>query len=188
MIPGIWDLTDYAVNTMGQKNIPVIWSYQNAARVDKPYIVLDYSTDDVPNFDWFEPWTDENGDRKLFSWRRATIDMQFYCGPDSLKIASWLSMMFCTDAVTDQQMRLNVSIGNRLFLQRMPAMLNTSQFEDRAIYQFDFYYTEELEEHVSFIDSVDVHGEYTGSLTTVTCDEIILAPWPQPIEDGSNEP
>jgi hypothetical protein len=172
LIPNLWQLTDYTVNTVGKKGVEVIWSYQNATRMDKPYIVLDYTNNDIPDHEWYSD-VDVEGNRTLASWRKATVDMQFYCGPDSMKVANYVAMMFSTEKILDKEMELNVSVGSRLFFSRMPAMLNNSQYEERAIYQFDFYYTEELEEWVSWIEATEIHGVYTGSLTELTCDELI---------------
>jgi hypothetical protein len=74
----------------------------------------------------------------------------------------------------DKQVELDVSIGQRLMLQRIPALLNESQFEDRAIYQFEFFYTENNSDNVGLIETVVVDGTYTGGLTEdVTCHEVI---------------
>jgi hypothetical protein len=177
LIPGLWELTDYTINAVrlnlpddptptqpivNPNTIDVIWSYQNAARIDKPYIVLDYTTNDIPDHEYYSP-VDAPGFRTMASWRKATVDMQFYCGTDSLKIASWLASMFSSERVLNKEMDLNVSVGTRLFLSRVPAMINTSQYEERAIYQFDFYYTEEIEEWVSWIATVELTGRYSGS-------------------------
>lgn len=174
MIPALWELTDYTVNTIGRKAVDVIWSYQNSARIGKPYIILDYTTDDLPDHEYYS-LPDINGNRTFASWRKATVDMQFYCGGDSMKIANYVAMMFASEIIVNKEMDLNVSVGSRLFFSRMPALLNNSQYEERAIYQFDFYYTEEMEEWVGVIESVQVHGEYSGSLSHLTCDELIDA-------------
>jgi hypothetical protein len=162
------------------KTIDVIWSFQNAARIDKPYIILNYTNDDIPDHEYYGD-VDVPGYRKLSSWRKAIVDMQFYCGPDSMKIANRVAMLFATELVLQKETELNVSIGSRLFFSRMPAMINTSQFEERAIYQFEFLYTEEIEEWVSWIEAVEIHGTYSGSLTELTCDEIadlnIITQW-----------
>lgn len=203
MIPGLWNLTDYVINTVrnapgfgptppiAHPSIDVIWSYQNSARSDKPYIVLDYTTDDLPDHEWYGE-VDASGSRQMASWRKATVDMQFYCGPDSMKLANYVAMMFASEAAVDQQQRLNVSIGTRLFLSRMPAMLNASQFEERAIYQFDFYYTETADEWVSWIETVELHGKYSGGASdadgdagTIFCDEVITIKLdPSPHDEG----
>ena len=164
MIPALWELTDHAINTIGRMNIPVIWSFQNAARINKPYIMLNYSSDDLPDHDWFSNIVDYRGIRVMGSWRKAVVDLQVYADQDSLRIANKLAMLMNTEASLDKQQQLDVSIGNRLFLARVPVPLNNSQFEDRAVYHFDFLYTESMAEDVGFIATVIVDGTYEGSL------------------------
>jgi len=174
MIPGIFELLDYTINTMNALNLRIIWSYQNAPRVDKPYVVIDYTDNDIPNFEVADPYIDENGFQVIGSWRRATVSLQFYCGPNSDRLASKVAMALAGNSSVDKQMELDVAIGNRLMLQRMPALLNNSQFEDRSIYQFDYYYTDHYKDDVGFINKVIIDGEYTGAATgIVTCHEEI---------------
>jgi hypothetical protein len=171
MIPGIWELTEYAVNTVGNQGIPVIWSYQNAPRVGKSYIMLDYTTSDVPDHEYYDPTTDLEGNRPYASWRKAVMSMHFYCGSDSYRVASRLASQFASDGAVAKQVELDVSIGTRLMLQRVPALLNESQWEDRAIYQFDFYYTERTDDWVGWIGAVDIEGHYTGGFSDIPTPE-----------------
>lgn len=177
MIPKLYDLINHAINTLGQENIQIIWTYQNVARVPKPYITLNYSADDLPDHEWYSNEIDERGFRTMSSWRKAVVDLQVYAAHDSLRLANKLSQLLATEASLEQQQRLDVSIGNRLMLQRIPALLNNSQYEDRAIYHFDFYYTENYEEDVGFIATVEIEGSYSGSLTEQTCEETISIPY-----------
>ena len=163
MIPGIWELLDFVVNTTLGLNIPVIWSHQNAARVSKSYIMIDFTSNDVPDFDYIDSFVDYQGNRDVSSWRRATVSLQFFCGTNSINIASRLATALALDSSVNKQVELDVSIGTRLFLQRVPALLNESQWEDRAIYQFDFYYMETMTENVGFISTVVVEGTYGQS-------------------------
>ena len=179
MIDQLWALTDYTLNTLYNKNVPVIWGYQNAARIKKPYVMLNYTTDDLPDHEIIDKFVDLNGMRVISSWRKAVVDMQFYDAHNSISLASFMASAFATDKSLDKQMELNCSIGTRLFLQRVPALINESQYEDRAIYQFDFYYTEMMKEDVGFIATVIVDGTYEGSLTdNLTCNEVISFPYP----------
>jgi|KBSSwiStaDraftv2_1062776.scaffolds.fasta_scaffold00263_8 hypothetical protein len=185
MIPGIYELLDYTINTINAQNLPIIWSYQNAPRMNKAYVMIDYTDNDIPNFEVESSYIDLDGFRKMGSWRRATVSLQFYCGPNSDRIASQVAMMLAGNLSVDKQVELDIAIGNRLMLQRMPALLNNSQFEDRAIYQFDFYYTDVYKDNVGFIAEVIIDGEYTGAATgSVTCHEDIWIPYPEHHEDG----
>jgi len=189
MIKSLWTLIDYAINTVGQEQVQVVWSYQNSARVAKPYITLNYSQDDLPDHDWYSNEIDLAGFRNMGSWRKAVVDLQVYASQDSMRIANKLSMLLSTEKCLEKQMELDVAIGNRLFLSRVPALVNNSQYEDRAVYHFDFMYTEMMKEDVGFIATVVIEGNYSGSLTDQQCNETISIPYPDhtlpPIEgDG----
>lgn len=173
MIPGIWELLDYVANTVNNLNLTFVWSYQNAPRMDKPYVMIDYTNDDLPNFGYIDPYIDANGFQEISSWRKATINLQFFCGPNSDQIASQMAMMLGASAALDKQMLLDVAIGDCLMFQRIPALLNNSQYEDRTIYQFDYYYTDHYKDNVGLIETVVVEGHYTGSLTDQMCIETI---------------
>jgi hypothetical protein len=164
LIPGIYDLLDYTVNTVNNLGLSIIWSYQNSPRVDKPYILIDYTDNDIPNFECADNHIDDNGIQVIGSWRRATVSLHFYCGPNSDRISSQVAMMLGASAGLDKQNQLDVAIGNRLMLQRMPALLNNSQYEDRAIYQFDYYYTEHYNDNVGLIETVEITGGYSGDV------------------------
>lgn len=173
MIPGIWELLNHSLSDL---NLTIIWSYQNAPRMDKPYVVIDYVDNDLPNFECVDPYIDENGLQDIGSWRRATVSLQFYCGPNSVNIASQSSLRLSSNRSVEKQVALDVAIGNRLMLQRVPALLNNSQFEDRAIFQFDFYYTDHYKDDVGIIEAVEVDGTFTGSLTEQHCSQFIQIP------------
>ena len=178
MIDKLWTLLDYVMNHANNKNVPIIWSYQNAARINKPYIVIDYTTSDIPNFDIIDRFIDANGIRTLSSWRKVVADVQFYDAKDSMPLANFMAMALSTELSLMKQVELDCSVGNRLFFQRIPALLNESQYEDRAIYQFDFYYTERIKEDVGFIATVIFEGHYQGALTDLACKEIVSVPYP----------
>ena len=65
MIDQLWALTDYTLNTLYNKNVPVIWGYQNAARIKKPYVMLNYTTDDLPDHEIMDKFVDLNGMRVI---------------------------------------------------------------------------------------------------------------------------
>jgi hypothetical protein len=173
-------MIDHAINTVGGQNIPVIWSYQNSARISKPYIVLNYSSDDIPDHEWYSNEVDYTGHRMMGSWRKAVVDLQIYADQQSMRVANKLAMMLGTEASLDKQQQLDVSIGSRLMLQRVPVVLNNSQFEDRSIYHFDFYYTESFNENVGFIATVEIEGTYVGGLTDNKCHITVSVPYIEP--------
>lgn len=160
MIPALWELLNYSLESL---NINIIWSFQNAARIKKPYMMVNYTNVDVPDHDHYGK-IDDDGKRINSSWRKALVDLHFYCNDDSYRIASKSAMLLATEYSLDKQVQLDVSIGNRLFLQRVPALMNESQYEDRAIYQFNFYYTELIDDQAGRIETVIVDGTYHGGI------------------------
>lgn len=160
MIPALWDLLQYSLTSL---NANIIWSYQNAARIPKPYLVVNYTTVNLPDHEHYS-LPDANGIITNSSWRRATVDLQFYCAKDSYGLASRAASLLATNTSLEKQAELDVSIGHRLFLQRVPALLNESQYEDRAIYQFEFYYTENISDVASLIETVVIDGSYKAGI------------------------
>jgi len=86
----------------------------------------------------------------------------------------------------------------------VPALLNNSQYEDRAVYHFDFYYTETYVENVGFIATVEVTGGYSGDILNppgtdppiniedikqwpLHCEEIISIPYVDPRKPNEGE-
>jgi hypothetical protein len=189
LIKSLWTLINFVVNTPypGQVPMQVVWSNQNSARVDKPYVVLDYTSVDVPDHEYYGQVNDV-GYATVASWRKAVVSAQFYAGPDSYNLASRFVGRLAMEYSLGKQVELDCSIGTRLMLARIPVVLNESQFEDRAIYTFEFYYTESQDEFVSLIETVIVTGEYEGATATdgVTCTEVItIAPVATPLGDNN---
>ena len=179
MIPGLWDLLEYTLESL---HAPIIWSNQNAARIAKPYIVLNCATLGFPQHDHYGQ-VDDDGVRNQSSWRRATVDLQFYCGWDSLSLADRACMLLKTDRSLDKQVQLDVAIGDRLTLTHVPALLNESQFEERAVYSFDYFYTQHVDENVGVIEEVCFEGKFFPTLTDgLSCEHCVRAPYARPEE------
>lgn len=171
MIPALWELLDYSLAPLNLKSI--VWGYQNAPRVEKPYAMVTYATGRIPEHEFYGVIND-NGIRINSSWRKAIVTLSFFCGQtNSYNFASKACSLIMTEASIAKQVELDVSIGHRLVLQHVPALLNESQYEDRAIYQFEFYYTENIQDDVGRIETIILDGTYEGSLTDVTCHETI---------------
>jgi len=201
LIPGIWELLDYVANQINNLGLVFIWSYQNSPRMDKPYVVIDYVNNDLPDFEVESSYIDNDGFRSIGAWRKASVSLQFYCGTNSDRIASQIALMLSGNSAVDKQVELDVSIGTRLMFQRVPALLNNSQYEDRAIYDFDFYYTDHYKDNVGIIDTVRIIGGYSGDILNppateppdnasdilqwpIHCDETVSVPGVEHFEDG----
>lgn len=164
MIPQLWDLIEYAVNDGKPTTIPIIWSHQNAPRVGKPYILIEYTNVDTPNFDIYMPEVDEYGVQTIGSWRNASVNLQFFFGPDSQRMASQTVFALATERVINKAVELDCAVGQRLFYSSVPALINDSQWESRTIYSFEFMWSENYADQVGVIEYVDITGTYIGGL------------------------
>lgn len=184
MIPALWELLDYSLASLQLKNI--VWGYQNGPRTEKPYAMVTYTSSRVPDHEIYGQ-IDDNGARTNSSWRRAIVTLQFYCGQyDSHACASRAVSLLATENSIAKQVELDVAIGHRIMLEHVPVLLNQSQYEDRAIYQFAFYYTENIPDEVGRIETVLIDGNYEnaaadggssggagGNITPLICREVI---------------
>jgi hypothetical protein len=172
MIPALWELLNYSLAPLNLKNI--VWGYQNGPRTEKPYAMVTYTSTRVPDHEIYGQ-IDDNGVRINSGWRRAVVTIQFYCGQmESHSNASRAVSLLATESSIAKQVELDVAIGHRIMLEHVPALLNESQYEDRAIYQFAFYYTENVPDDVGRIETVILDGTYQGGMTEgVICHEVV---------------
>ena len=176
MIPSLWELVNFSLRRF---EVPIIWSYQNAARLPKQYIMVNYSSVATPEQDEYGPIDKETETRVLRSHRRATAELQFFCGHESYPLASRASMLLTNNAALEKACQLDVAVGPRTMLHHVPALLNNSQYEDRAILQFDFNYTDTLEEDVTLIDEIRFDGGFVYDFSEdprIRCRETIRVP------------
>lgn len=174
MIDKLYSLINEAATRLGP-NWQVIFANQNAPRIVKPYISLNVLSVDIPDHVIYSELND-NLEQTISGWRRAEVELQIFNGIESLTTVNTIALILQAESMLEFQQQLDCSIGERLFIGYVPELINLSQFEGRGVYQFNFFYTEEYKEFVSAIDQVIVHGDYEGSLTDVTCDEIVTGP------------
>lgn len=172
MIPVLWTFINYVLNEYYGWNWTIVWANQNAPRAAKPYVVINITNITDTAFDNTDS-LDENGFQDQSGFRIAVVELQFYGGISSITRASLAQLQLSSTPGVDKMVELDVAIGNRLFLGYVPALLNNSQFEHRSIYTFQFYYTDMIKDNVGLIETVDVTGSYSGSLTDQSCHEII---------------
>src|SRR3954463_11077164 len=99
MIAKLWDLLDYSLKSL---NLPIVWGYQNAPRIQKPYVMVTYTSGRMPDH---EIYGDINllGIRINSSWRRAIVMLQFYCETDSFSKASKSVSLLATEDSLNKQ-------------------------------------------------------------------------------------
>jgi len=167
------------------EGLPVIFSYQNAARIDKAYISLRIDTVRLPSNDIYLI-VDENGIARTSSWRTAIVELQTF-GAGAGDMARRFAQKFRLETTIQSMQRLDIAIGNRLFLSEVPALLNLTQYEERGIFQFEFMFTEEMDDDVGLIETVEIEGRTTGSLADHTLGNIrisVTAPQVTMWDDG----
>jgi hypothetical protein len=168
-------------------NFNLVFASQNMPRLQKPYIVINVMNIELPDHVIYGKDINANGFRNIYAWRSATIELQIYNGIESLTSASILALAIQSEQSLQQQGKLNCAIGPRLFFAYVPEMLNTSQWEGRAVYHFIFFYTETFAEDVGLIETVIIDGTYTGGGTEdITCHEEITyqIPYTETMWDG----
>lgn len=173
MIDSLYDLIKENLLYAGLPNFGLVFANQNMPRVSKPYVVMNVLNIEIPDHVIYHHDINPDGYRTLSGWRKATVELQFYNGIESLSSASRMALSLESENSLQSQGKLNCSIGQRLFFSYVPEILNQSQFEGRAIYHFEYFYTEEFADQVGLIEKVIIDGAYTGILTDQHCHEEI---------------
>jgi hypothetical protein len=169
---------------------PVVFANQNIPRLEKPYVQLNVMNIDIPDHVIYSI-PDASGKVMISGWRKASVEIQIFNGINSLTTVSQIAMILQSTAMLDYQVSIDCAIGQRLFIGYVPELINLSQWEGRGIYQFEFYYTESMDENTGTIDTVTLHGDYLGSVsdpditrifdpqpinTNIVCDETVESP------------
>lgn len=188
MIDVLYSLVKENLRLANMDNFGLVFADQNMPRMVKPYIVISLLNIDVPDHVIYDREIDANGIRNIYGWRKAIVELQIHNGLQSLESASRLALCLQSENSLLEQQRLDCAIGQRLFLSYVPMLINQSQYEGRAIYHFEFLYTETYADDVGLIETVIVHGEYSGTATDdIVCDETITYTIEvQPISKESN--
>ena len=160
MIDKLYDLVNKAVQVSGN-NWQVIFGYQNLPRLVKPYIQLNVMNIDIPDHVYYSE-LDDNNSRTLSGWRKAAVEIQVFAGLQSLTVINNLALILQTETMLEYQAEIDCAIGQRLFIGYVPELINTSQWEGRGIYHFEFFYTEHVTETLENICGVNLQGSYIG--------------------------
>ena len=176
MIDNLYNLVKENLLYADMANFGLVFASQNMPRMPKPYIVMNVMNIEIPDHVIYTREINASGFRDTFSWRKATVELQFYNGIQSLDSASKIAMYLQSEQSLQSQEKLNCAIGARLYFAYVPELLNNSQFEGRAVYHFEFFYTEGIAEDVGLIEAVIIDGSYDGAVAKpgeITCHEEI---------------
>lgn len=132
----------------------LIHSFQNAERVRKPYASIRIDTTTAPHHEIYLP-VKETGYQNFGNYRRATIEIQVF-GEDAGMGARRFALALKSPSNLDRAVQLNVAVMANLFLSEVPELINLSQYEERGIYQFALCYSDELDENVGIVETVEI--------------------------------
>jgi hypothetical protein len=149
----VYALLEHVSNKL-ETPLPLIFAYQNAERVLKPYGSIRVDTINAPQHEITLPVL-ETGYQVFGGWRRAVIELQVY-GRNAGTIARRFALSLASYSSNEFAASLNVAVAARLFLGEVPELLNLSQYEERGIYQFALLYSDEMDDHVGLIERVEI--------------------------------
>ena len=147
----------------------LIMSEQNGTRPAKPFATVSVrsirparATESVP---------DGVGEIDIWEHRANTVEIQVF-GDNASDIASLLALKLRYPSTADRAESLNIGISNITSVLRVPELLNTSQFEERAILEFTAYDLLLGSDNVGLIENVELdcfeHTHIISSPTVVT--------------------
>jgi hypothetical protein len=141
----------------------LILSEQNGTRPPKPYATITVRSTRPARPQ--EGPVDASGIVQIDQQQLNAVEVQFY-GDNAVDLANLLSAKLrypSTQLLADQ---LNIGIARVNTVLRVPELLNTSQFEERAILEFTAYDTFTGNDNVGLIETVEIEGfDETGVIT-----------------------
>jgi hypothetical protein len=148
--------------------LQLVFARQNAPKGNKPLAVIDVVSIHLMQHEYYS-LPNVDGIQRLSSMRMANVNLQIF-GHGAGDTARWIAQSMMTETSIQRMQRLDVSVGRRNLLTEIPSLLNGSQYEERGIYQFVFYFTEEMDDDVGLIEAVEYHGTLEGSVTDIHMD------------------
>lgn len=145
---------------------PVVFANENGKRPpQRPFITLQLEVGQPQPV--HRGRVDDDGIRKITSHRPITLQLQCY-GADSWSVLEQLQLSLYSDALQELAETLNISLQREPRLQNVPALLDDTKYEPRAILDLEAMYTASTEEDVGYIETVNG----TGTTTPGTAPEL----------------
>lgn len=158
--------------------IETIWSQQNAARPDKPYVAIQVMSIRRIGQDWQDvedaavPVPDATIDLKARGVRECLLQMQAFA--DSATGATMplavLESVVASAAHESNRVALNAAgIGIAAFtpIKAIDGVIGSANFEPRAVVESRFFLASEVAETGTHIDTVELTNIGTGNVFTV---------------------
>jgi hypothetical protein len=131
----------------------LIMSDQNGTRPPKPYATVSLRTIRPARYEESEP--DDTGDVDVWQHQLNTVEVQIF-GDNASDLANMLALKLNYPSTHDKAELLNVGIVNVGSVLRVPELLNTSQYEERAIIEFTAYDVLLGTDNVGIIESAEI--------------------------------
>ena len=137
----------------------VIIGNDNGPRPPKPYAAVFFqSARPQPVHRQF--YTDDAGLRMVESHRMGRLQIHCYGKNGAAwELGDLIAMGILTEAAIQAAAALNIAWMSQPTLESIPALMDNSEYEDRAILTIETAYTGFLAEDVSFIQTVEVDVE-----------------------------
>lgn len=144
---------------------PVIFANENGKRPQRPYVTVQLQL--ASPLPVHTGPVDGNGQRRLSAHRPVTIQLQCY-GDGSWGVLDQMQLTLYTDSLLNLAESLNIGLQREPRLQDVPALLEGTKYEPRAILDIEAMYTGSIEEEVGIIETVNG----TGTTTPGTAPEL----------------
>lgn len=160
-----WDL--FSMATTWQ---PLIYANQNAPKPPLPFVSMQLTaTNPLPVH---RGDIDDFGDRDVSAHFPLTAQLQFY-GEGCWEEATRTALMLRTVEVQAKAESLNIGINSLNQIQDIPALLDGSFYEPRAVFTADVSYTFTVSEYTSFIETVQGTYVLPGADRTFTATVVV---------------
>lgn len=132
----------------------LIWSDQNGARPEKPYAAVNVRTTTPMN-----PVKDRVGDdgtQRVAQLALRHVEWEFF-GLNASDLAENAALRLRAETTADRAKLLGLGISRVSSYTQTDTLLNTSQFEQRAVIELEVYDSNTLIDDVGLIDGVDIN-------------------------------
>lgn len=141
---------------------PVIFANENGKRPpQRPFVTLQITVG-APQPVHRGP-VDDDGVQRISAHRPVSVQLQCY-GAGSWDVLDELQLRLYTDSMSELAESLNIALQREPRLQDVPALLDGTRYESRAILELEAMYTAGVDDDVGFIETVN------GNITTTPGD------------------
>ncbi|TFL14217.1 hypothetical protein CSC67_08680 [Pusillimonas caeni] len=139
----------------------VVFANENGKRPERPFITLQVSVG-APQPIHRGP-VDDDGLQRISAHRPVTVQLQCY-GAGSWGVLDELQLKLYTDSMSDLAESLNIALQREPRLQDVPALLDDTKYESRAILDLEAMYTAGIDDDVGYIETVNGTIETTPGI------------------------